>query len=71
MAVQAGVSIVPVAIKNTDELMGKGTGIAKSGTIEMSFLPAVPTTGLSTDEEVELLNRRVHSMIAHELGYIR
>src|SRR5882724_4594644 len=29
MAVQAGVPIVPVAIKNTDVLMGKGTGEAK------------------------------------------
>jgi len=38
MAAQAGVSIVPVAIKNTDHLMGKGTGEARAGTIEMVML---------------------------------
>ena len=35
MAKQAGVPVVPVAIKNSDVLMGKGTGEARSGTIEM------------------------------------
>src|SRR3954447_8434955 len=45
MAAEAGVPIVPVAIKNTDVLMGKGTGKAKSGTIEMVLLPPVSTEG--------------------------
>lgn len=69
MAVQAGVPIVPVAIKNTDHLMGKGTGTARSGTIEMVLLPPVSTAGLSRDDEVNRLNERVHSLIARELGY--
>jgi 1-acyl-sn-glycerol-3-phosphate acyltransferase len=69
MAVQAGVPIIPVAIKNTDHLMGKGTGTARSGTIEMVLLPGVSTIGLSTDDEVNRLNERVHSLIARELGY--
>src|SRR2546422_5146167 len=47
MAAQAGVPIVPVAIKNTDALMGKGTGEARSGTIEMAILPPVSTAGYS------------------------
>lgn len=67
MAVQAGVPIVPVAIKNTDLLMGKGTGRAKPGTIEMVLLPPVKTGGLSTDEEVQRLVKQVHSLIASEL----
>ena len=33
MARQAGVPVVPVAIKYSDVLMGKGTGEARSGTI--------------------------------------
>ena len=33
MARQAGVPVVPVAIKNSDVLMGKGTGEARSGTL--------------------------------------
>ncbi|MFN2497904.1 MAG: lysophospholipid acyltransferase family protein [Pyrinomonadaceae bacterium] len=68
MAAQAGVPIVPVAIKNTDYLMGKGTGEARSGTIEMVLLPPVSTAGVSSDEDVKLLLQRVHSMIGAELG---
>jgi 1-acyl-sn-glycerol-3-phosphate acyltransferase len=67
MAAQAGVPIVPVAIKNTDYLMGKGTGEARFGTIEMVILPAVSTIGVSSDEDVNKLLRRVHNMVAHEL----
>jgi 1-acyl-sn-glycerol-3-phosphate acyltransferase len=68
MAVEGGVPIVPIAIKNTDVLMGKGTGAARPGTIEMVILPPVATTGLSTDEDIERLIARVHAVIAAELG---
>jgi 1-acyl-sn-glycerol-3-phosphate acyltransferase len=68
MAVQAGVPIVPVAIKNTDVLMGKGTGHSKPGTIEMVILRPVPTVGLSSDEDIKALVDLVHSMIAKDLG---
>lgn len=68
MAAQAGVPIVPIAIKNTDYLMGKGTGEARSGIIEMVILPPVSTAGVSSDDEVKLLLQRVHSMIGAELG---
>ena len=67
MAAQAGVPIVPVAIKNTDHLMGKGTGEARAGTIEMVMLPPVSTVGHSTDEDVKRLVNRVHSLIGQEL----
>lgn len=68
MAAQAGVSIVPVAIKNTDQLMGKGTGEARAGTIEMIMLPPVSTADVSTDEDVMRLVDSVHSIIGKELG---
>ncbi|MEP6569992.1 MAG: lysophospholipid acyltransferase family protein [Acidobacteriota bacterium] len=68
MAAQAGVPIVPVAIKNTDYLMGKGTGEARRGTIEMVILPAVPTTGCSTDEDIRRLVGSVQSLIGRELN---
>lgn len=67
MAAQAGVPIVPVAIKNTDHLMGKGTGEARAGTIEMVMLPPVSTEGRSTDDEIKGLVNQVHSLIAREL----
>jgi 1-acyl-sn-glycerol-3-phosphate acyltransferase len=68
MAMEAGVPVVPIAIKNTDVLMGKGTGEARPGTIEMVILPPVETVGLSTDEDIERLIARVHAMVAAELG---
>ena len=68
MAVETGVSVVPVAIKHTDALMGKGTGTARPGTIEMIILPPVETIGLSTDEDVKRLAEEVRARIAEELG---
>ena len=67
MAVAAGVPIVPVAIKNTDVLMGKGTGRARAGTIEVVMLAPVPTAGLSTDEDVQQLVKKVHTLVGREL----
>lgn len=68
MAIEAGVPIVPVAIKNTDLLMGKGTGVARPGSIEMVLLEPIHTTGLSTDDDVDELVASVHKLIAGELG---
>ena len=70
MAVAAEVPIVPVAIKNTDVLMGKGTGRARPGTIEMVMLPPVSTAGLSSDEDVQQLVKKVHSLVGRELGVL-
>ncbi|HYE14906.1 MAG TPA: lysophospholipid acyltransferase family protein, partial [Pyrinomonadaceae bacterium] len=67
MARDAGVAVVPVAIKNTDALMGKGTGVARPGTIEMVLLPPIETAGVVTDEDVARLARRTNALIAEEL----
>ncbi|HLL15099.1 MAG TPA: lysophospholipid acyltransferase family protein [Pyrinomonadaceae bacterium] len=68
MAIETGVSVVPVAMKNTDRLMGKGEGTARPGTIEMVILPPVETKGLSTDEDVKRLADEVRARVAEELG---
>jgi hypothetical protein len=47
--------------------MGKGTGEAKSGTIEMVLLKPVETAGLS-DDQINDLIVDVRSSIAKELG---
>ena len=67
MAAQAGVPIVPVAIKNTDYLMGKGTGEARGGTIEMVMLPPISPAGCETDAAVRELVDRVQAIIGREL----
>lgn len=68
MAAEAGVPVVPVAIKHTDVLMGKGTGAARPGLIEMVLLPPVETEGLDTDEEIKALAERTRSLVAEELA---
>ncbi len=66
MAVETGTPVVPVVFKNTDKLMGKGTGEAKPGTIEVLFLDPVEVEGLS-GEDVKGLTEKVRMLIADEL----
>jgi len=68
MAVQAGVPIVPIALKNSDVLMGKGTREAWPGTIEMVMMPPVDTSWVKTDDDLDELVTRVQSMIMQEIG---
>ena len=68
MAKQAGVPVVPIAIKNSDVLMGKGTGEAKSGTIEMVIMPPLDTEGLQSDQDINDFIATVRSQIAKELS---
>jgi 1-acyl-sn-glycerol-3-phosphate acyltransferase len=68
MAAQAGVPIVPIALKNSDMLMGKGTGEAWPGTIEMVFLRPIETSWVKNDEDLSKLVRQVQTMIMNELG---
>src|SRR3989454_4645073 len=68
MAVQAGVPIVPIAFKNSDQLMGRGTGEAWPGTIEMVMLAPVETAWVSNDEDLQQLVDQVQQMIMKELG---
>ena len=68
MARQAGVAVVPVAIKNSDVLMGKGTGEASSGILEVSILPALRTDAVKTDDDMNEFITRVRNLIANQLG---
>lgn len=69
MAIQVGVPVVPVAIRNTDMLMGKGTGKARPGTIEMVILEPISTAGLNPDEnDVARLIEQVHDKVARALS---
>ena len=67
LALQTGAPIVPVAIKNTDWMMGKGTGVAYTGEIEMVLLPPISTKGKTEDDVMELLIK-TREAIANELG---
>jgi len=68
MAREAGVPVVPVALKFSDDLMGKGTGEAKSGTLEMVILKPVSTSEVQSDEAMTRFIHDVRHTIAHELS---
>jgi 1-acyl-sn-glycerol-3-phosphate acyltransferase len=68
MAMEVSAPIVPVAIKNTDRLMGKGTGVAIPGVIEMVLLPVVETDWVKTDEDLKALMKMVQKRVGDELG---
>ena len=67
MAKQAGVPVVPIAIKNSDILMGKGTGEARSGTLEVVILTPLGTAAVKTDDDMNEFVTRVRNLIADEL----
>lgn len=67
LALQTRAPVVPVAIKNTDRMMGKRTGVAFPGTIEMVFLPPIETANLTTEDLPELLTK-TRAAIAEELN---
>jgi 1-acyl-sn-glycerol-3-phosphate acyltransferase len=68
MAVQTGVPIVPIALKNADVLMPRGACEAWPGTIEMVMMPPVDTSWVKSDEDLDALVQKVQSMIMNELG---
>src|SRR5688572_19467104 len=67
LALQTGRPIVPVAIRNSDWMMGKRTGVAFSGTVEMVLLQPIETIAYDETRLMELLNR-ARGAIADELG---
>ena len=66
LALQTGAPIVPVAIKNTDWMMGKRTGVLFPGTIQMSLLSPIETKNKSEKDLMDLL-KQTRSAIAEEL----
>lgn len=68
LAIQTGAPIIPVAIKHTDRLMGKKTGLAFPGTIEVVLFPAVETKDLSAEINIKTLLNEVRGVIARELA---
>jgi 1-acyl-sn-glycerol-3-phosphate acyltransferase len=67
LALQTQAPIVPVAIRNTDWMMGKKSAVAFPGTIEMVLLQPIETRGLHADEDLMNLLKQVRAAIAQEL----
>ena len=66
LAMQAGVPVVPIAIRNAGELMWRRSSIINPGTVQVAVLDPIPTD----DWTVENLNKHVehvHDLIASVL----
>lgn len=68
LAFQTGSPIVPVAIKQTDWMMGKRTGVAYAGRIEMVLLPPIETKGLNAEDDLMDILLQTRAAIAAELA---
>jgi 1-acyl-sn-glycerol-3-phosphate acyltransferase len=68
LALQTKAPVVPVAIKNTDAMMGKKTGVAHTGEIEMILLPPIETKNLSAEKDLMNLLKQTRAAIAEELN---
>lgn len=68
LALQTDAPIIPIAIKQTDRLMGKKTGVAYPGNFEVVMFPAVETKGLSAETDLKNLINQVRGVIAEELA---
>jgi 1-acyl-sn-glycerol-3-phosphate acyltransferase len=67
LALQTDAPIIPVAIKNTDWMMGKKAGVLFPGTIEMVLLPPIETRGFNAEEDLMKLLAETREAIANEL----
>ncbi len=63
LALQTNARIIPVAITQTDWMMGKKTGVLFPGTIEMTLMPPVETEG----RDLMDILRETRALIAQEL----
>lgn len=67
LAIQTEAPIIPVAITETDWMMGKKRGVAFAGTIEMKILPPIETKGLTAEKDLMNLLNQTREAIAKEL----
>lgn len=68
LAIQTDADVVPVVIKNTDWMMGKKTGVAFPGTIEMVLLPPIAIKPYADENDVMGLLTATRTAIASELA---
>ena len=64
LAMQTGSPIVPVAFRNTDWMMGKRTGVAFAGEVEMILLAPVETDGKGPSDIPAILAETRHAIAA-------
>jgi 1-acyl-sn-glycerol-3-phosphate acyltransferase len=66
LAIAAGAPVVPVVVYGTIAIMPKGAWRIRSGVVDLHFLEAVPTAGMTYDDR-DQLSRTVRSRLAEVL----
>ncbi|OCL12225.1 acyltransferase-domain-containing protein, partial [Glonium stellatum] len=66
LAIQAQVPIVPVVVANYSHILNAKERIFRSGVIDVSVLPPIPTTGL-TSADADRLTQRTRDAMMDEL----
>ncbi len=69
IAMQAGVPIVPVVVRNAHDAMPNGTNVLRATAIEVVVHPAIPTENW-TKEEVAVMMQEVREVFLRELGQV-
>ncbi len=69
IAMQAGVPIVPVVVRNAHDAMPNGTNVLRATAIEVVVHPAIPTEN-RTKKEVAVMMQEVREVFLRELGQV-
>ncbi len=67
VAMQAGVPIVPIVIRNAGELMWRGASTVREGTVQVTVLPPIPTDDWAV-EEIDKHVEMVRDLYVETLG---
>jgi len=67
LAIDAGVDIVPVAIRGSREVMPRGAALIRAGTVQVEVGEPIPTAGLKTADRDALI-AKVRGRVAAMLG---
>ncbi|MCZ6833758.1 MAG: lysophospholipid acyltransferase family protein [Acidobacteria bacterium] len=62
LAIEAGVPVQPVLVTGTRDLLPRGSFFPRPGTVQVTFLPAIATDGLTYDDRHQLLESTVRAM---------
>lgn len=68
LAIQTKAPVVPIAIKETDWMMGKKEGVCFPGVIDVVVCDPIPTGGMTVERDLMGLLLRTREAVAGELG---
>lgn len=68
IAMQAGVPIVPIVLRNTLDVLPRGSAVVHPATVDVAVLPPVPTDGWTHDDLDDRI-AEIHATYCRVLGY--